>query len=58
MGSYCELIGKDDSLLDVVFTIDKTVKDGRVFPQFKFKDIKVKDSPESAGRELIDVRSL
>jgi single-stranded-DNA-specific exonuclease len=58
MGSYCDLIGKDDSLLDVVFTIDKTVKDGRVFPQFKFKDIKVKDSPESAGRELIDVRSL
>ena len=54
MGNYCDLINKDGSLLDIVFTIDKTVKDGRIYPQFKFKDIKVKDK----NRELIDVRSF
>ena len=54
MGNYCDLINRNDSLLDVVFTIDKTVKDGRIFPQFKFKDIKVKDK----NRELINVRSF
>ncbi|MFZ0452289.1 MAG: single-stranded-DNA-specific exonuclease RecJ [Ignavibacteriaceae bacterium] len=54
MGNYCDLINKDGSVLDVIFTIDKTVKDGRVYPQFKFKDIKVKDK----NRELIDVRSF
>jgi hypothetical protein len=54
MGNYCDLINKDGSVLDVIFTIDKTVKDGRIYPQFKFKDIKVKDK----NRELIDVRSF
>jgi single-stranded-DNA-specific exonuclease len=54
MGNYCDLINKNDSLLDIVFTIDKTVKEGRIFPQFKFKDIKVKDK----NRELINVRSF
>ncbi len=58
MGNYCDLINKNNSVLDIVFTIDKTVRDGRVFPQFKFKDIKVKDKPASAGREMIDVRSF
>ena len=58
MGNYCDLITKDGSLLDIVFTIDKTLKDGRIFPQFKLKDIKIKDNPASAGRELMDVRSF
>ncbi len=58
MGNYCDLINKNNSTLDVVFNIDKTIRDGRVFPQFKFKDIKVKDKPASAGREMIDVRSF
>jgi single-stranded-DNA-specific exonuclease len=29
--------------LDIVYTIDKTIRDGRTFPQFKLKDIKTKD---------------
>ncbi len=41
MGSYFDTIGKDGQLLDVVYSIDKTVRDGRVFPQFKIKDLKV-----------------
>lgn len=46
MGNLCDLISKNDSSLDVVFSIDKTVRDGRVFPQFKFKDIRVKEKIE------------
>lgn len=49
MGNYCEALSKDDALLDIVFTIDKTIKDGRIFPQFKFKDIKVKENKEPAN---------
>jgi hypothetical protein len=43
MGEYLERI-KACALLDIVFTIDKTVRDGRTFPQFKLKDIKVKEN--------------
>jgi single-stranded-DNA-specific exonuclease len=32
------------SSLDVVYTIDKTIRDGRIFPQFKLKDIKAKEN--------------
>ncbi len=41
MGSYCDIVGRDGQLLDVVYSIDKTVRDGRIFPQFKIKDLKV-----------------
>ncbi len=41
MGSYCNIAGKEGQLLDVVYSIDKSVRDGRVFPQFKIKDLKV-----------------
>jgi single-stranded-DNA-specific exonuclease len=41
MGSYSNLITGNGQLLNVVYSIDKTVKDGRIFPQFKLKDIKV-----------------
>lgn len=41
MGSYCNIIGKNGQLINVVYTIDKTVRDGRAFPQFKIKDIKI-----------------
>jgi single-stranded-DNA-specific exonuclease len=32
------------SSIDVVYTIDKSVRDGRTFPQFKLKDIKAKEN--------------
>jgi single-stranded-DNA-specific exonuclease len=41
MGSYIDMIGQDGQLLDVVYSIDKTVREGRIFPQFKIKDLRV-----------------
>jgi single-stranded-DNA-specific exonuclease len=43
MADYLETI-RSSPLLDVVYTIDKTVRDGRTFPQFKLKDIKAKEN--------------
>ena len=43
MGDYCSVLGENGHTIDFVFTIDKTTRDGRTFPQFKFKDIKVKE---------------
>jgi single-stranded-DNA-specific exonuclease len=44
MGEFCDPILKNNSKLDVVFTIDRTVRDGRVFPQFRLKDIKIEEN--------------
>ena len=41
MGNFCEDLSRNNSTIDVVFSIDKTVRDGRFFPQFKFKDIRI-----------------
>ena len=41
MGNFCEDLSKNNSKIDVVFSIDKTVRDSRFFPQFKFKDIRI-----------------
>lgn len=43
MGSYCDLIGREGQLFSVVYSIDRSVRDGRVYPQFKIKDLKVLD---------------
>lgn len=43
MADCMETIGSCSSL-DIVYTIDKTVRDGRTFPQFKLKDIKAKEN--------------
>jgi single-stranded-DNA-specific exonuclease len=43
MGSYFDMISKDGQLIDVVYSIDKTVRDSRIFPQFKLKDLKVSE---------------
>ena len=42
MGEHYERIIQNNSDIDIVFSIDKTVRDGRTFPQFKLKDIKFK----------------
>ncbi|HSL89905.1 MAG TPA: single-stranded-DNA-specific exonuclease RecJ [Ignavibacteriaceae bacterium] len=39
LGEYLPLLKSKGSTFDIVFTIDKTVKDGRTFPQFRLKDI-------------------
>jgi hypothetical protein len=46
MGEFYDPIIKNNSKIDVVFTIDRTVRDGRVFPQFRLKDIKIEASIE------------
>lgn len=43
MAEHFESVNKNNRLLDVVFTIDKTYRDGRTFPQFRFKDLTVKE---------------
>lgn len=39
LSEYFDLIKSKNVKLDIVFTIDKTVRDGRTFPQFRLKDI-------------------
>ncbi len=39
LSEHFNLIKSKNVKLDIVFTIDKTVRDGRTFPQFRLKDI-------------------
>lgn len=43
MGSYSSQI-KNGSYLDIAYSIDKSVRDNRMFPQLKLKDLKIKES--------------
>ena len=43
MGEHFELIKQKSYELDIVFSIDKTIRDNRIYPQLKLKDIKVKN---------------
>jgi hypothetical protein len=43
MADYMDTV-RSNSSLNLVYTIDKTVRDGRTFPQFKLKDIKAKEN--------------
>lgn len=43
MGEFFEPLNNNNSKVDMVFSIDKTVRDGRTFPQFKIKDIKINE---------------
>ncbi|MGA7837250.1 MAG: single-stranded-DNA-specific exonuclease RecJ [Ignavibacteriaceae bacterium] len=44
MGDYFELIKNNNHFLDIVYSIDKSTRNGRTFPQFRFKDLKVKEN--------------
>ena len=44
MGEYLGLLNKNETVIDVVYSIDKTVRDGRTFPQFRLKDLKIKEN--------------
>jgi single-stranded-DNA-specific exonuclease len=43
MGNFCEKISRPNTILDVAFTIDRTEKENKYFPQFRFKDIKIRE---------------
>jgi single-stranded-DNA-specific exonuclease len=42
MGEHFDNINQNNSELDIVFSIDKIIRDSRIYPQLKLKDIKVK----------------
>jgi len=42
MGDHYELIKENNAELDIVYSLDKTIRDNRIFPQIKLKDIKVR----------------
>ena len=44
MGEFYQPIISNNSEYDIVFTIDKTTRDGRTYPQFRLKDIIIKES--------------
>ncbi len=43
LGAFVNEIDKDYNLVDIVFTIEKLIKDGRAYPQLRLKDIRVKE---------------
>ena len=43
LGKFVYEVDKDHDLVDIVFTIEKVMRDGRTFPQIRVKDIKVKN---------------
>jgi single-stranded-DNA-specific exonuclease len=42
MGDHYDAIKDNHAELDIVFSMDKTIRDSRIFPQIKLKDIKVR----------------
>lgn len=42
LGEHFEAIKQNSKELDIVFSIDKTIRDNRIYPQLKLKDIKIK----------------
>jgi single-stranded-DNA-specific exonuclease len=44
LGEYIDQIDNRKHLLDIVFTIDKSVRDGKTFPQLRIKDLKIKEN--------------
>ena len=42
MGDHYEMIKQNNCELDIIFSVDKTIRDSRIFPQLKLKDIKAK----------------
>lgn len=42
LGKFVYEVDKDHDLIDIAFTIEKVVRDGRTFPQIRVKDINIK----------------
>ena len=41
MGDKFDIVNDNQNFLDIVFTIDKTTRNGNTFPQFRIKDLKI-----------------
>ncbi len=46
LGDFYEQIKNNNVAFNVVYSVDKSVRDGRTFPQFKIKDIRIKENIE------------
>lgn len=44
LGKFVYEVDKDKDLVDIAFTIEKIVKDGRTYPQIRVKDIRIKSA--------------
>ena len=44
LGDFHEKIKHNNVAFNVVFSVDRSVRDGRTFPQFKIKDLKIKEN--------------
>ena len=42
LGKFVYEVDKDNDLVDIVFTIEKVVRDSRTYPQIRVKDIRIK----------------
>jgi single-stranded-DNA-specific exonuclease len=42
LGGYVDRIEKNKNLFDIVFTIEKTVRDAKAYPQIRLKDLRIK----------------
>ncbi|HUX94012.1 MAG TPA: single-stranded-DNA-specific exonuclease RecJ [Ignavibacteriaceae bacterium] len=44
MGEYLNIVNNHNSVIDIVYNIDKSERDGRIFTQLKLKDLKIKEN--------------
>ncbi len=44
MGEYFDTVSKFRPIVDIVYNIDYSARDGRTFPQLKLKDLKIKEN--------------
>jgi hypothetical protein len=43
LGEIANSIDYEKDLIDIVFSLEKTIREGRTFPQIRLKDILIKD---------------
>lgn len=43
LGSYVDKINKEKNLVDIVYTIESIIKDGKPYPQIRLRDIEIKE---------------
>lgn len=46
LANFAKDIDKDKNLIDIVYSIDKIVKEGKSYPQFRIKDIRLSENNE------------
>lgn len=49
MGELCEVLSKNKSSIEAVFSIDKYSKDGKTFPQLKLKDLHINENNQESN---------